>query len=78
MYIASGAFGTLSFCLEVLGAYPTRKEPIAHSLRLQIAQSRPHLHILGPRVGMIYILGALSEFGLGDCTASSGTLTTGC
>ena len=30
-----------------------------HSLGLQIAQTRPYLHTLGPKVGIIYIHGAL-------------------
>ena len=30
-----------------------------HTLRLQVAQSRAYLHTLGPKVGIIYILGAL-------------------
>ena len=29
------------------------------SLRLQIAQSRSYLHTLGPKVGIIYVRGAL-------------------
>ena len=32
------------------------------SLGLQIAQSRSYLHTLGPKVGIIYILGALGFF----------------
>ena len=35
------------------------------SLGLQIAQSRSYLHSLGPKVGIIYILGALG-FGFGS------------
>ena len=31
------------------------------SLGLQIAQSRSYLHTLGPKVGMIYILGAIGH-----------------
>ena len=35
-----------------------------YTLGLQIAQSRPYLHTLGLKVGMIYIHGALGIEGL--------------
>ena len=34
------------------------------TLGLQIAQSRSYLHTLGPKVGIIYIHGALGKYGV--------------
>ena len=41
---------------------PSPEGPGTLSLGLQIAQSRPYLHTLGPKVGIIYIHGALGYY----------------
>ena len=44
------------------------------SLGLQIAQSREYLHTLGPKVGILYILGALGLwFGVDSSYLGTGT-----
>ena len=38
---------------------PARENTLTVPLILQIAQNRSYLHMLGPKVGIIYILGAI-------------------
>ena len=62
-FIVYGIFLEVQGSFDLKGSMRARVETpykgMIYTLRLQIAQSRSYLYTLGPKVGIMYILGAL-------------------